>query len=406
MKTAESAPDQGLRPRPIGPSPFQRIFADRWLIGLLLAGLALRLILAIGLHEHFRNATPPHLWPNTDEAAYFEYGLKTANALQTGGWEAFFKAPPSTKYVNWMIYKYSGIVLYLSNGSPLALRILSALFSMAAVLLFAVSLGRFLSEPLQIRFLVGVLSLLPSTAFWSALAIKEGILSFLTALLCVIVVTLWAKPRPWPCLACSGLICLILGSFRIWSGVSFFVIILVALLLLHPGKPPRPASCILMLLLLGSVWFVPNVQTLIRQFVFLQNPEPYPIFDPNFEFGERISLLENNTYPFPIKPVLAWLLPLPFLPTDSALMKMAGIENLAILFISMLAVRGVLKKLAPVETIWFGMAITSIVVATFLGVNLGTIYRNKSTALPFLIYFSALVLPMFLKKIGIVKQDT
>ena len=364
----------------------------RAVLWILAGGFLLRLLIAFGLHEHLRDANPPHLWPQTDEVVYFDYGLKAAETLEQKDWPAFIDSTPSMKNYNWMHYRYTGLLLFLFDGSPLALRLTSSILAIAGILLFVRTFQHALSEQ-QLLFFSAMLAWLPSFAFWSALAIKEGVMLFLTAGLCWGIRHFWRKGTLLACLAWMSAVCLIIGGFRIWTGLGFFCAAVPLILLTHPGRPSLPAALVLTFAIMGSLWFIPNVHRLICEFVLHQSPDDTSISNPEFEFTERSQDLQGWHFPAYLKPFCAWVLPLPDAFTHSTLMKLASVENLLFLALTVLTIAALWQRHPPLEWIWIAFMAVLIVTAVVLGSNLGTIYRNKSAALPFLAYFAALGIP-------------
>ena len=391
--------------RPENAENLASFFKDRWICLILAAGLIIRIAVAFGLHEHFQDAEPPHVWPGTDEAVYYHYGVLSAKALREQGWQPFIESAPPPHHFNWMHYKYTALVLYATENSVFVLRILSIFFALAAVVFYLGAFSRALPDRKQRLVFVAMLCLLPSFAFWSALAVKEGVLLFLTALLCWGISKFWYRSTPWPALAWTALWCLVLGCFRIWAGIGFFVVAVPVLLLAHPGRPSLRIALPLTLALLASLWLLPNVQTLIGMFLLHSEKEQITgISNPEFNIFERAHLMEDiqlfwlapddgEHFPVIVKMLLAWVLPLPGLSSGSTLLTFAGFENVLFLLLSAMALFRVGSKLSQIEWIWLGFFLVLFATTTIIGANLGTIYRNKAMTLPFLTYFALTALP-------------
>jgi hypothetical protein len=397
----------GTRAPPTAAEGLRSTLADRWILAFLIAGFLFRLGIGIGIHHHFRDANPPHLWQGTDEANYYSYGKKAADLLKSDGWNAFLEAPPSADYFNWMFFKYTGLVLAVVGDSPFALRLLSILFSIAGILLFLAALPASFSGKFQRRFFAALLCLFPSFAFWSALAIKEGTILFLTGLFCWGLARLWKRPTPWPALAFAAVVCVGLGCFRIWAGIGFFLIAAAVLMLCHPGRPKALYLLPAAMAVLVALWFIPSIQLLICKHAFgwettyihgwklnrkhkLKPLKHQRVQPPAIE---RISLLEDTDLSIPVKVFLAWLLPLPGLPRDNALAVMSGFENVLFLGLFFLAYAGARRKLSSLEKLWLGLGLLILLAAFLVGTRLGTIYRTKMASLPFIVYFAACALP-------------
>lgn len=385
--------------RPENAGNFASFFKDRWICLILAAGLIMRIAVAFGLHEHFRDAHPAHLWPATDEATYYEYGLRSSELLRDKGWHAFIDSPPQPEYFNWAHFKYTGLVLYVAGGSPFTLRLLSILFYMTGVIFFCRSLGCSLPGKRELYLYTAILTLLPSTIFWSSLAIKEGMIFLLIGLLCWIMAREWSRPKPWIGLSAMALVCLILGAFRIWAGLACFGVSATFLLFFHPGRPALPVLLVISGVIVIVMNLIPNVQLLIANDLIGRKPDLRMLmYAPTLHLRESIFLLEGHTYPFLIKSVVAWILPLPLISDRSTMMRLAGIENIFILALTVLAVKGACRKLSRMEISWLCLGTIILLIGITFGTNLGTVYRTKGAIVPFLAYFAACGLPALLKK--------
>jgi len=369
------------------------IFRDRWIITLLTLGFLFRLAIAVGLHIHFQHANPAHLWSGTDEATYYTFGLNSANLLKSDGWNAFLQSPPASAYFNWLFFKYTGLTLYVFGDSPMVLRLLSIVFGMLGTVFFLFAFAASLPLQIQRRFFVALMCLFPSYAFWSALAIKEGLISMLTGLFCWGLACFWSKTKPWPVLAWTAVLCMCLGSLRIWAGLAFFCVTAPVILLAHPAKPKPLYLLPLGFAVLAALWMTPHVQLIITNMLGWEMDPALKYYYKRFNFFENRSFLDGQHYPMPMKVALAFLLPLPLFSAGSLLMTLGSIENCFFLVLVCLATAGIFQKISCPELIWLGMMLIIILVAITFGTSLGTIYRDKMASLPFIAYFAACALP-------------
>ena len=384
------------------PAGLRSLLSDRWILVLLLVGLLLRVGIGLGLHHHFRNANPPHVWQGTDEALYYTCGKRSAEFLKSDGWKAFIEAPPRPEYLNWVFFKYTGLILYAAGDSPLALRVISVVLEMAGIALLLGAFAPRFERRSQRLFFTGLLCFFPSFAFWSALAIKEGAILFLTGLLCLGMTRFWKHATPWPALVLAAGICLALGSFRIWAGIGFFLLIASILLIRHPGRPKLLHVVPMVLTVIVGLWFIPSVQFLLTRHILGWETKIMPIrkqVEPDSPAIDRLGSLEGGTFSIPVKAALAWVLPVPGVPGDNALVSLSGFENVAFLGLCLLAYAGMRRKLAPLEWMWLFMGLMILAMAILFGTDLGTIYRSKIAALPFIAYFAACALPRALDSV-------
>lgn len=380
----------------------------RWVTGMLVVAIALRLLVIVGLFLATDHSQVPFGSFFGDEEYFIKRSLWLRNLalgfpLHRFDLEYAFEPHGSSRYVYLL-----ALIQMLVGPSPYGLHLLGVFFyTFAVLLLYRLIRTTFGRAPAF--FGLAVLLFLPSLFAWSVSVLKEPLFMLAGALSLTLAVKLIRASSPqsrgWALVGIITLAAALEGIRR--NGAAFglagvLVGLTIGFFVMHPRF--LLAAVVATPILLGAVLSSPDVQ--LKTYVAVQSAArqhwgmvvvsrgyPYQLLDERFypDLNEISSLQFGETLRFLARAVVTYVtVPLPWMVQSRAALAYLP-EQIAWYALAALAFVGVLFAFrydALVAGLLVGQTLVVAAAVAFTSGNVGTLVRHRGLALPYIVWLS------------------
>nr|WKN36616.1 hypothetical protein K4G66_30090 [Tunicatimonas sp. TK19036] len=348
---------------------------------------------------------------------YFQDGVALADLFEVD-WKEYILSWVDTSYLpQSLIYaslprallmsRFVSLGCIITHDNYWIISVYFSILSFAGVWLLVQQLSRFFP---QTQPAIGIAWLVyPSFVFWSSGILKESIAVGLISLLVAWSLQLYFQGERrwyqiWPYWIGWGIAAYLLWIMKYYYAAALIPVLLSLILAkkvnFSPGFPLLKLAGIFAVLILVPTLLHPNLSVHRVMDVIVKNHDVFiKISNPEnvINFYELDSTIGSMLLNAPLALVSAWYRPL-LGETHGWLQHLAGIENLLVLAVSLLAVFQIYrhKGIFPGQLPWLlgGIAFAVIlgVLLAFSAPNFGTLMRYKVAFAPYILYLSLIPL--------------